>query len=296
MPMSYPLVNSGPLRETKNFGRNLHGLGQTQARSNLSVIQEYNRSARGLAGVEDWFRGVRPSNWRVLVDSILRLAGAERKNVRENILGKLGNEDAESRLFDGWNTVWLRAYNIQRDPPSWLATAADKVGVFLSDFHAGATDVWREYSTWAVSASGPILKTYWESAKRIEELKANLASATASGEVVPSILQAQRDKIAGAENALNVVRQTFRAASAGGDIDGIAQSEHGKYMGAGIVGTIAVAIVIVAVAAAIYAVAELVKAIDALIFGVGPGKPPYAGLAIAGLAVIGGVTLYLVLK
>jgi hypothetical protein len=227
----------------------------TAARKTYALV------AGTLQGEVEWLNKIRPANWDETAVEVITYSKTQYDSLVQQVRGRTGNPDAEYELELQWWGLWDRAFQAYKNTPSWLAQAADKVSVFLSDFVKGAQQAWQGYSEWAIRHSGPVLEKYYDCLKHLAELKADFDTASTSGDYSTGRLIDQQAAITRAEDAIQRVRTVYKAMSAGGDIDKIAIDVYGPIsLGAVQIGAI-LAIKIAIVAAVVIACAIVVLSI-----------------------------------
>lgn len=216
----------------------------------------YTAVAATLEGETAWLSRLRPANWDETALEVITYSKTQYDALVKQVRGRTGNPDAEYELELQWWGLWDRAYQAYKNPPSWLSQASDKVSLFLQDFSGGARQAWQEYSEWAIKNSGPVLRKYHDCLVHVSELQSNYQAAIASGDYSVGRLFDQEQGIVRAENSMQSVRSVYKALSAGGDIDKIAQEVYGPVsMGAVQIPVIlAVKIVVIAAVIAIAAI------------------------------------------
>ena len=187
----------------------------------------YALVAGTLEGEVEWLGRLRPANWDETALEVIAYSKTQYDSLVREVRGRTGNPDAEYELELQWWGLWSRAYQAYQNPPSWLSQASDKVSVFMTDFVNGAKVAWQSYSEWAIKNSGPVLRKYHDCLSHVAMLKAEFGGAQASGAYSSGKLFDQEQAITRAEDALNTVRTTYRAMSAGGDIDKAAVEVYG---------------------------------------------------------------------
>lgn len=253
------------MRVLNDFGRPQLGirprLGYAQGSPEEAALS-FALSAKAFEGVSGW--SIPDADWVGSASEIARRSDIEVKNLEKNVIGKLGNAEAEEAaalLYENWKSQRDFGLDALKNPPGWWDQTRAKISQFWSDFKGGAAEAWQEYSDVAISMSGPVLKSYWNSVSRINVLKKDLEEATASGNVADDVLAAQGAKISAVEAKVESIRNLYGTVSFGGSLDKIAQGEHGPYeLGAPIpVGWV---IAIVAISAAVIALAYGVGSIE----------------------------------
>jgi hypothetical protein len=241
-------------------------------------------SSKALEGVQGWLSGLRPSSWSQTASLVSNRAGIEIDNLDSNVLDQLDSDEGEETaklLRSKWQSLRDDADDALFHPPSWLTSATDKVSVFIADFTQGAQAAWQSYASTALEYSGPVLRQYYDSTKRLMELQSDLVDARSSGKFTEAELSDQAAKINEAEALLNRARSTFNTLSGGGSLDDVAQKTYGSYMGAIPAGIMA-AIILVAVAVVIYTASSAIGKISDLIHG--PETPGGASEAAKGIS------------
>jgi hypothetical protein len=136
-----------------------------------------------------------------------------------DVRGRTGDSDVEVALERQWWNLWAQAYQAWENRPSDADQRKAELIRFLSNFISGSQAAWQNYSSWAISLSGPLLRKYHDTLEHLAKLEANLLEAMASGEFSAGQLYDQEQAVGRAREAVNTVRNVYKKVSVGGNID-----------------------------------------------------------------------------
>jgi hypothetical protein len=236
--------------------------------SQIPVSTEEANKARktyllSVNALEGWaskdLQNIEVADWDQTMSRVVPRIIGEYNTLVQQVRGRTGDSDSEYALELQWWGLWTQAYQANKSRPSDLAQAAASFIRFLGDFKEGVKSAWQDYSDWAITHAGPVLRKYHDALEHLAKLDANLLEATSSGKVSDGDLFNQSQAIARAREGMENAASLYKTLSAGGDLNAIAVREFGPVL-AGWQITAAQAAVISAVSVAIiYAVAAVLS-------------------------------------
>lgn len=194
--------------------------GSAQENAALSLVL----STKAFGGVSEW--KIETAEWNRTAMLLRDRTAIEIQNLERNVLGRLGDEQAEDlagELYGNW--VWLnkKAQDALANPPGWGEQVLAKLERFVGDFKAGALEAWQGYSAAAVTAADPVLRTFWETDARVKKLRPQLEDRKKAGEDVAADLA----KIDEAQRYLDLARRAYSLMALGASLDQVARQKFG---------------------------------------------------------------------
>jgi hypothetical protein len=190
-------------------------------------VEYVNSTKRAEAEIE-YLGNARASDWEVRARNASSLAGNEIRLLEGVVRGRLGDPEAEQKLFALWGEVHRTAVRMLENTPSVARQLADKVSVFFTDFWDGVKATRQDYSEWAIKNAGPLLRKFYDAASRSNTLKNELKALKASGQVPADLAQRREAELEEGDRLLGQARSVYQKIS-GQSLDALAQSEFGPY-------------------------------------------------------------------
>jgi hypothetical protein len=201
-------------------------LGQTDADF---ARAEFARSWKLLQNETSYLANARPSDWEFRATQTAQIASNTIKFLKEKVLGKTGNPEAEEKLLAAWEDILVRANQMLQNKPSIWEQIKDKAALYLTDFWGGVQKAQRSFTDWLVTHAGDLLSTYHKAVTRLIAIENEFGQLLKTGKISEQEAQTRRSQIERAKSILETIRAAYRSISGGSSIDELAQKEYGPY-------------------------------------------------------------------